>query len=199
VLAADYLGPGAPMAVAWFSTKDTPDQVLAHYEGTLVDAGLPPLGKRYGANGGYVGYWSPASKDVHLISVLAQGGETYVFVSSGQVGALLEGNAAVPPWVPLPPGVKDPVVLTFRMEGATYYTVSGQVPQGRLAEVGSAYQAVLKEKGWASGEAEGPDSQALSFDVKHEAARGQVLLRQPSLQPGVEFHLSLMDRAAAPE
>ncbi|MCP3139157.1 hypothetical protein [Pyxidicoccus xibeiensis] len=199
VLASDYLGPNTPMAVAWFSTKDTPDQVLAHYQGTLADAGLPPLSKRYGQNGGYVGYWTPSTKEVHLVSVLAQGGETFVFVSSGQVGPLLEGTASVPAWVPLPPGVKDPVVLTFRMEGVTYYTVSGQVPEGRLADVGGAYQATLKEKGWQSGSASESGHQSLSFDVNHQAKRGQVLLRQPSLQPGVEFQLSLMERAVASE
>ncbi|MFP2931019.1 hypothetical protein ACLESO_38665 [Pyxidicoccus sp. 3LG] len=198
VLAADYLGPEAPMAVAWFATQDTPEQVLAYYRGTLMDAGLPALGERHGRNGGYVGYWSPSSKDVHLVSVLAQGGETYVFVSSGQVGPLLNKSLPVPTWVPLPPGVEDPAVLTFRMEGATYYTVSGRVPEGLLAEVGTAYQAELKAKGWTVEAASQEGTRELGFDVSHQTQRGQVMLRQPSLQPGVEFNLTLMERTVAP-
>lgn len=198
VLAADYLGPGVPIAVAWFSTQDTPEQVMAHYQGTLLDAGLPVLIDRHGVNGGYVGYWSPASKESHLVSVIAQGGETYVFVSSGQVEPLLTGKPPVPDWVPVPAGVKEPVVLTFRLEGATYYTVAGRVPAGVLAEVSEAYRADLQARGWLPGAASEAGHQEVGFEVSHQALRGQVLLRQPSLESGVDFHLSVMDRTAAP-
>lgn len=90
VLAADYQGPRAPMAVAWLSTLDSPDQVLEHYRQVLEEKGLPALGLRYNAHAGFVGYWSPDSEEVYLVSVLAQGGETLVFVSAGQPGPLLE-------------------------------------------------------------------------------------------------------------
>jgi hypothetical protein len=198
VLAADYLGPGVPMAVAWFSTGDTPDAVLEHYQATLVEQGLPVLARRYGPNGGYVGYWSPRSGAVHLVSVLAQGGETLVFVSSGEMEPLLSGRAAVPSWLPLPEGAQSPVVLTFRMEGTTYYTVSGRIPEGVLADVGTAYAAGLRTRGWEAEDARAVGEREVGFEVGHEALRGQVLLRQGALQADVEFHLSLMERGAAP-
>ncbi|NPC84173.1 hypothetical protein HPC49_38925, partial [Pyxidicoccus fallax] len=140
VLATDYLGPGVPMAVAWFSTQDTPAQVLAHYEKVLLDNGLPVLRQSHGENGGYVGYWSPGTLEVRLVSVLAQGGETLVFVSAGQVEGLLERARTVPEWIPLPGELSEPRAMTFDMEGATHHAVSGQLPEDTLGGAEARYR-----------------------------------------------------------
>jgi hypothetical protein len=198
VLAADYLGTGAPIAVAWFSTKDAPQKVLSHYRGMLADAGLPPLSADLGKNGGYVGYWSPASKEVRLVSVLAQGDETLVFVSAGQVEKVLQGGASVPDWIPLPPDAEDPRLLSFKMEGATNYVISGKVEGATVAEVEAGWRKALEARGWHTGEATESGFLTRGFEVSHdEGAVGQVMLRQATAASGVEFNLSVMQRMLA--
>ena len=95
-LVADFLGPASPIAVAWFSTPDAPNTVLEHYRQVLLEAGLPVIEQQLEAHAGYVGYWSPASEEVRLVSVLPQGEETLVFISAGQVGPLLEDPSHLP-------------------------------------------------------------------------------------------------------
>lgn len=193
-LAADYLGPDAPIAVAWLSTPDTSDQVLEHYKKVLLDKGLPVLSLRLNSNAGYVGYWSPSNGEVRLVSTLHQGGETLIFVSAGEVGAAMQGRSKVPDWLPMPPGVAEPVVLPLQMEGVTYLSVSSRVPTGTLAEVEGAYRTVLRERGWEVGESSSAGFQSIGFDVSQPGARGQVLLRQPSPQEGVELNVSVTQR-----
>lgn len=198
VLASDYLGPEAPIAVAWFSTQDTPDQVLQHYSGTLLDAGLPTVGKRYSEHAGYVGYWSPSTEEMHLVSALAQGGETLVFVSSGRVGPLMEGPTKVPEWIPLPPDTQDPTALTFQMEGATQYTVSGQVPEDTVLEVAEHFRKSFGERGWSVDVVRPPDDGAAELEVRRGSVRGMVMLRRQVPSPAVDIYLSLTERMQAP-
>ncbi|MFP2907642.1 hypothetical protein ACLESD_21850 [Pyxidicoccus sp. 3LFB2] len=198
VLAADYLGPNTSMAVAWFSTKDAPVQVLEHYAKTLLDAGLPVIRQDHGTNGGYVGYWSPDTMEVHLVSVLAQGGETLVFVSAGQVQGLLERSVTVPAWVPTPPGLSAPTAMTFNMEGGTHHVVSGQVTDATLGAAEARYRAVLQAQGWAAGATEPVPSGGIAFEVGRGDTRGRAVLRERPPTPGVEVQLSLLQRGATP-
>ncbi|WP_241758691.1 hypothetical protein [Pyxidicoccus parkwayensis] len=196
VLAADYLGPGTSMAVAWFSTRDTPAQVLGHYAKVLLDAGLPVVRETHGDNGGYVGYWDADTLEVRLVSVLAQGGETLVFVSAGQVQGLLERGMAVPSWVPLPPGMTEPLAMTFDMEGSTHQVVSGKLPLDTLGGAEARYRAVLREQGWAAGETEPVQTGGVAFEVERRETRGRAVLRERP--EGVEMQLSLLRRGGAP-
>ncbi len=161
-LAADYLGRGSPIAVAWFSTRDTPAQVLGFYRKAILDAGLPVMQHDYRANAGYVGHVDPASHQTHLVSVLAQGGETLVFVSNGQVDALLEGQEPWPEVVPMPEGVATPVVLAFREEGRVRYSVQAEVPHARAAQMASAYRKALTAQGWTL-EQTAPDAEGTAM------------------------------------
>ncbi len=199
VLAADYLGPGVPMAVAWFSTKDTPAQVMEHYAKTLLEQGLPVIRQAHGENGGFVGYWSPATMEVRLVSVLAQGGETLVFVSAGQVQGLLNRAVSVPGWLPLPPELTEPLAISFDMEGATHHGVSGQLPEATLGAAEARYRALLGEKGWQVGATEPLEAKkGVGFEVSWENVQGRAVLLERSPRPGVELQLSLLRRAAAP-
>jgi hypothetical protein len=198
VLASDYLGSGVPMAVAWFSTRDTPAQVLEHYAKVLLEKGLPVIRQAHGENGGYVGYWSPETLEVRLVSVLAQGGETLVFVSSGQVRGLLERAVAVPEWVPLPGALTEPRAMSFEMEGATHHAVSGRLPEETLGGAEARYRAVLRQKGWAAGETEPLEPKGVSFEVSQGLVQGRAVLRERPSLPGVEVQLSLLRRGAAP-
>lgn len=194
VLAADYLGPDAPIAVAWFPTKDAPDQVLKHYQATLLDAGLPVLGERHGEHAGYVGYWSPSTEAVHLVSVLAQDGETLVFVSSGQMAPVLEGAAKVPEWIPLPTETEEPTALTFSMEGATQYTVSGRLPRGSVLEVAEFLQHSFGEQGWSVQALHPSQELSAELEVQRGDVRGLVLVRRTPPRQEVDLYLSLTER-----
>lgn len=147
-LGADYLGPESPIAVAWFSTRDTPAQVLGFYRESILAAGLPVMQHDYNGSAGYVGHVDPASHQAHLVSVVAQGAETLVFVSSGQLDAVLEGQPPVPGVLPMPVGAASPVVFTFRDEGRVRYSVQAEVPRARAGELAASYRQMLATQGW---------------------------------------------------
>ncbi|MCY1044238.1 hypothetical protein OV208_23165 [Corallococcus sp. bb12-1] len=193
-LAADYLGPDVPIAVAWFSTQDPPQKVLLHYRQVLRDAGLPVLGHEFSAYGGYVGYWSPATKEMRMVSVLYQGGETLVFVSAGEVAKALESQSAPPRWVPLPAGADKPQVITLQLEGVTQFLVAGESPTGSMAEVEADWRRAMAAKGWEAGPSSEAGPNALGFEVGHDGLNGQALLKQSSSEGVVEFNLSVMRR-----
>ncbi|HEX8440674.1 hypothetical protein [Archangium sp.] len=198
VLAADYLGPGVPIAVAWFSTEDPPERVLTHYRDTLLAQGLPVLGDRSGENAGYVGYWSPATEEVYLVSVLAQGGETLVFVSSGQMKPLLEGPSKVPEWIPLPADAEETLALTFLMEGSLQHTVSGRVPEGTVPEVAGFFRRAFSERGWSVEEPRPTEEAMAELEVRRGGVRGRVMLRRTLPRAEVDIHLSLTERPEPP-
>ncbi|NPC74890.1 hypothetical protein HPP05_34590 [Corallococcus exiguus] len=197
-LAADYLGPDTPIAVAWFSTQDSSDQVLQHYRKVILDEGLPVVGVRFNDNAGYVGYWAPKDDEVRLMSTLHQGDETLVFVSSARMRNYLERAGRVPPGVPVPRGLQDVASLSLRMEGATSITVSGRVPGATLSDADQAYRAQLREQGWSVAEAGQEGFQETQLTLTRTGLRGQATLRQPAAQQSVDFHLSLMRAQAAP-
>ena len=197
-LAADYLGPGAPMAVAWFSTQDTPAKVLEHYSQALLAKGLPVLHQRHGEKGGYVGYWSPATEEVRLVSTLAQGGETLVFVSSGQVGAMLQRAAAVPDWVPMPGELAETRTVNFHLEGASHHVVTGQLTEPSPAEAARRYGELFLARGWEVGTPVPVEPNGIAFEVLKEATSGRAVLRGLSSGPGVEVQLTLLRRSVAP-
>ncbi|WP_426749168.1 hypothetical protein [Myxococcus sp. Y35] len=197
-LAADYLGPGAPMAVAWFSTEDSPKQVLEHYAQALLAKGFPVLRQSHGENGGYVGYWSPATEEVRLVSTLAQGGETLVFVSAGQVGPMLERAAAVPEWLPVPPGLQETRTVNFHLEGASHHVVTGWLQEGAPDAAAERYLAQLRAKGWTVGTPEPVAPSGVAFEVVRDTVSGRALLRERAPGPGVELHLTLLRRSVAP-
>ncbi|RKH56442.1 hypothetical protein [Corallococcus aberystwythensis] len=196
-LAADYLGPDAPIAVAFFETKDSSDQVLQHYRKFLLDKGLPVVGLRFNQNAGYVGYWSPSTEEVRLMSTMRQGDTTEVFVSTARVASYLERDSQVPSWVPVPPSLKDATSLSLRMEGSTQVSVSGLVPAAALPEVEQQFREALRARGWTVSESTVSGFQESTLDVTHTGLRGQAMLRQPTAQPQVEFYLTLMKAGQA--
>ncbi|RKH48826.1 hypothetical protein [Corallococcus llansteffanensis] len=197
-LAADYLGPDTPIAVAWFSTQDSSDQVLMHYRQFLLGQGLPVIGLRFNDNAGYVGYWVPKTEEVRLMSTLRQGDETIVFVSSARMARYLERAGRVPDGVPVPRGLQDAASLSLRMEGATNTTVTGRLHDTTLPDVEQGYRELLRGEGWAVSEVRPTGFQATEMTLTRKGLRGQATLRQPSAQREVQFHLSLMRAQSAP-
>ncbi|MCP3104576.1 hypothetical protein LZ198_37510 [Myxococcus sp. K15C18031901] len=196
LLAVDYLGPEVPISVAWFTTQDSADQVLSHYKKVLQDKGIPVVERRHGENGGWVGYWSEDMKEMRLVSVLSQGGETLGFVSAGEMEPLLKRASKVPAWIPLPADLTGPTSVTFDMEGASHHLVSGPLTTQTPAEAAERYRALFQEKGWSVAELEQVDAGGIAFDVTFETVSGRALLRPRVPEGGVELQLSLLQRGS---
>jgi hypothetical protein len=188
-LAADYLDPGSPLAAVWFMTPDSPDEVLGFYRKALEEAGLPAVEHRHNANAGYVAYMEPSSKRVHTVSVLAQGGETAVFVSSGQVDSFLESQGRVPSGLPLPEDVEEPVVLTFRHEGRIQYSVMADLPEGRVKALSDFYRESFGVQGWKLEDASERGADEAHFLVSRGSSRATALVRRQGA--GVRLYLTL--------
>ncbi|WP_223642479.1 hypothetical protein [Corallococcus sp. EGB] len=197
-LAADYLGPDVPIAVAFFTTKDSSDQVLQHYRKVILEQGLPVIGVRFSENAGYVGYWEPEAEEIRLVSTLQQGGETMAFVSAGQMGNMLQRSAAkIPDWVPVPPNLREASTLTLNMEGLQNTAVRGRVGAQSVEEAELAYRGTLRLMGWKAEPGSSPGFQQREFVVSNTGMRGQVILKQATGSDEVEFHLSLMQKSEA--
>ncbi|NOK21884.1 hypothetical protein [Corallococcus carmarthensis] len=197
-LAADYLGPDVPIAVAFFTTKDSSDQVLQHYRKVILDQGLPVIGVRFSENSGYVGYWEPDTEEIRLVSTLAQGGETMAFVSAGQMGNMLQRRAAqIPDWVPVPPNLRQASTMTLNMEGLQNTTVTGRVAAESVDDAERDYRSTLRLQGWKAEAGSSPGFQQRELVVSNTGMRGQVILKKAAGSGEVEFHLSLMQKPEA--
>ncbi|RYZ38165.1 MAG: hypothetical protein EOO71_25165 [Myxococcaceae bacterium] len=195
-LAADYLGPEAPIAVSWFATTDSSDQVLQHYRKVLLDQGLPVIGMRFNVNAGYVGYWVPDTEEVRLVSTLHQGGETMAFVSAGQMANVLNRDERVPEWIPVPAGLRDASSLTLKMEGLDNTTVTGKLSDATVEAAEQSYRQTLRARGWVAEAGSSPGFQQRELTVSNTGLRGQVILKQAAGDE-VEFHLSLIQKPEA--
>ncbi|MBL8957618.1 MAG: hypothetical protein JNK82_42985 [Myxococcaceae bacterium] len=134
--------------VAWFSTKDSVEQVLSFYERELVDKGVMPVSHQYSEHAGYAGYLDLPDRRMHLVSVIRQSGETLVFPSTSLPEKMLAGGAAPPAGVPNIAGAES--TLGFDLGGgpdkrqvwlATYANQS-------LEQVTAAWRSGLEGNGW---------------------------------------------------
>ncbi|WNG40253.1 hypothetical protein F0U60_46015 [Archangium minus] len=188
-LAADYLDPSSKLAAAWFMTPDSPQEVVGFYREALAKAGLPTVEHFYNSNAGYVAYMEPRSRRVHTVSVLAQGGETAVFVSAGQVASFLEGGNAVPAGLPMPPEVEAPVVLTFRREGRIQYSVMAELPEGQVKAVSDFYRESFAVEGWRLESASEESVGETHLQVSRGDSRATALVQQQGA--GVKLYVTL--------
>lgn len=191
-LAADYLDPGSKIAVAYFTTKDKPFEVLEFYRTTLLDAGIPTVQHLYNDNAGYVGYMRPNTQEMHMVSALAQGGETTVFVSSGQVASFVEGqdqDTRVPQALPMPPGANNPVVLTFHQEGRVRYSVMAEQESAQTSETADFYRRAFEAQGWKLESSLTENPLEAHLTVSRGSSRATVMANQQGA--GVRLYLTL--------
>ncbi|MHB8874329.1 MAG: hypothetical protein ACYC8T_11635 [Myxococcaceae bacterium] len=194
-IGADYLGGKAPIAVAWFMTRDPPEQVIGFYAKAFKDKGLPILSHQYSANAGYVGYMDPKTEEVHLISVIAQGGETAVFPSSGQMSHFAAGDSKVPDLLPHPADAVGTTVLQFRSEGSTQLSVSASVPDRSLDQVAEFYEKGFEAKGWRVERVARSRPNEIRVEVRKGGAIATAFIRQAFLSKVVRVYLSVTLRA----
>lgn len=194
-LGADYLGPGTPIAVAWFMTRDSPQEVLDFYELQFRSKGLNVVGKKYSPSAGYVGYMDPKTDEVHIVSVIAQGGETAVFPSSGQMDNFAESATRVPDRLPHPAGAVGTTVLQFRIEGAIQFSVAGTVPEGTVGDVADFYKKGFAEKGWTVQKVTRPNDFEARVEAKQGRSMATAFIRQTLVSKGVKVYLTVTDRS----
>ncbi|HYH98535.1 hypothetical protein [Hyalangium sp.] len=148
-LAADYMGPDSRIAVAWFTTRDAPEEVLGFYREVLGEAGLPVLSHRYDTSAGYVGYRGPGSSELHLVSALRHGEETLVLLSSAHGSSLPQAQREQMPWdLPMPAGVRHPWVMNLKVEGRVRSTAMIEARGARVNDLVDFYLRTFKAQGW---------------------------------------------------
>lgn len=184
-LAEDYLGPNAPAAVAWFSTPDSPDEVLAFYRNALAAEGHLLVEHHYGPSAGYVGYLAPDTEELHLVSVLAQGRETLVFTSVAKLSQSLAGTW--PSELPCSEGAVERLSLSLPPE-AGGRSVAARIPVGSLGGVLDAYRRALVAAGWEVEPTEGDADQARLTAHRGGTSATAYLRRAPD---GVHLYINL--------
>ena len=186
-LAADYLGANAPIAVAWFTTKDSPDRVLEYYRDAFVDAGIPSNHARASENGGYVGYMVPTTGFMRVITALAQGGQTVVFASNGNVIPALERSGEVPADLPHPPAATDTLVMNLNQEQFGDVSVVATVEGADLEEWVKFYSDGFAERGWKIERVLRPNAREAHLEAVREGRHALTLIRRSDRAQQIEI------------
>ena len=143
------ISSGEQLDVAWFSTRDSVEQVLSFYETKFAEEGLLPVSHQYSERAGYAGYLELPDHRMHLVSVIRQSDETLVFPSTSYPEKMLAGGAAPPAGVPNIAGAES--TLRFDLGGGPdrrqvwLATYAGQ----SLEQVTTAWSEGLEGNGWA--------------------------------------------------
>jgi hypothetical protein len=143
------ISSGEQLEVAWFSTRDSVEQVLAFYEKEFTEKGVMPVSYQYSEHAGYAGYMDVPDHRMHLVSVIRQKDETLVFPSTSYPEKMLAGGSAPPAGVPNIAGAES--TLSFDLGGGPdkrqvwLATYAGQ----SLEQVTTAWSKGLEGNGWA--------------------------------------------------
>jgi hypothetical protein len=177
-------GQGSQLAVAWFTTDDSVDQVLAFYEAAFAKLNVHHVSHRYNALQGYVGWLerdnpSEPSEDagleilagvMHLVSAMKEGKQTAVLLSASRPMELLDNPTRLPPGVVLPPYADSGKVFDLGDGEMKQTTVWSEVRGRPLPEIEAWMRENLKQHGWKIADhASAPVRTALDFrrDKEH--------------------------------
>lgn len=150
--------PGADqtMAISWFNTTDSVEDVLGFYERAFADADLLYTSHRYSERRGYVSWFEHDYSDdkqpvfgkgvMHMVSVSRERDNTTVMVSATEPQKILENLTPLPSGVRIPPG-PTPQVINLSEFGQQRATIIAAYDFGvdRLIE---ALQDLWKQDGW---------------------------------------------------
>lgn len=176
-------GQGSKMAVAWFTTDDSLDEVIAWYEVAFMKEKRPYVTHRYGDRSGYIGWLQPdkpitlgeepslAVFDgvMHLVSVMKEGRQTAVLLSASRPMELLDNQTRLPPGVELPPYAPHARVFDLGDGELKQTSIFTEVNDHPLAEVEGWMRENLKQHGWRLADhASGPQRTGLDFKRDHE-------------------------------
>jgi hypothetical protein len=154
-LVSSHPGADQTMAISWFNTDDSVDDVLSFYERAFSDANLLYAAHRYNDRRGYVSWFEhDLNTDepvfgkgvMHMVAVTREGEHTTVLVSATEPQKILENLTPLPAGVKIPPG-STPQVMNLSEIGQQRATVMATYDMGedRLIE---ALQDIWKRDGW---------------------------------------------------
>lgn len=191
-------GQGTKMAVAWFTTEDSVDEVLAFYEVGFIKDKRPYVTHRYGERSGYIG-WLQLDKPIalsdeaglstfdgvmHLVSVMREGRQTAVLLSASRPLALLDNPTLLPPNIELPAYVSGARVFDLGDGALTQTSVFGDAADKTVPEVEGWLKENLKQHGWKlTDHAAGPAR--TSFDLKSGSQHLSVVLTPAGANVGI--------------
>lgn len=129
--------PNTPMAISWFQTTDSADQVLKFYEKAFEKENRVAMVQRFSPTMGYAG-WIEDNPDggvglLHMVSVSKQYSHTMVLLSASQPEAILNRQARLPGGLQLPPGSSSPQAVKMG-EGA----MASEVVYARVSNMSGA-------------------------------------------------------------
>jgi hypothetical protein len=149
---------GMPLVASWFTTNDPPEQIIAFYELTYLDAGYPIASHMYDADHGYVAWLDEEPADagvaegvVHMVSVIKntpRDRETIVLLSASRPQRLLDAERRLPEGLVLPEGALPPEVVEMVFEGRQRLMVTTRA-KGTLDTTMKGLVARLERSGWA--------------------------------------------------
>jgi hypothetical protein len=160
--------------VAWFSTKDGLDDVIAFYEQELAAKGKIVVSHRYSAFAAYVGYRELSTGRLHLVSVLRQPDQTLVFPSQSSPEQLAQTDAKAPAGLPSIEGSEGGVNLELGEGPAPRKVWLTTFPNRTLEDVTRAWRAGLTASGWSIEPLPGGGSDAA---VRIDATKGSTSAR----------------------
>ena len=148
-------GVGGEMKLAWFTTDDTPDQVLNFYEHWLDREGKAVVSHHFkGKEGsGYAGYFEGADPDgkLHMIAVMRQSGQTLVFPSVSSPTLMVERRGEDLSGLPSPPRTRRSVSFPLDESGSKAWYSTAK--DSTVGEVLQFYKETLPGLGWTIDEA----------------------------------------------
>ncbi|MDP3505504.1 MAG: hypothetical protein Q8S33_34505 [Myxococcales bacterium] len=149
---------GMPLMASWFSTRDQPEQIIAHYEYTYADAGIAIVSHMFGRDMGYVAWLEEERVDggfaegiVHMVSVIKNtptSTETIVLLSASRPQRLLDGKRNLPAGLVLPTEARPPQVVQLAMEGKTRSIIT-TARRGELVGTVDEIVTLMRKDGWA--------------------------------------------------
>jgi hypothetical protein len=143
------------MAISWFETGDSVEDVLGFYERAFAEGKVAYTSHRFSALRGYVSWFEHDYSDeqpvfgkglLHMVSVTREGEHTTVLVSVSEPQKILENLTPLPSGVRLPPGTV-PQVMNLSELGQQRASVIGmyEFPRAQLID---DLLRVWKEDGW---------------------------------------------------
>jgi hypothetical protein len=169
---------GAEMNIAWFSTKDSADDVLQFYAKEIDAKHKTVVVHKFGPKSGYAAYLDGADRRLHMISVMGQPHETLVFASSSYPEKLLDGSRQATPGVPVIDGAENTVSFALGEAGGGRRLWMSTFKQRTLEGVCDAYKKALTADGWAVNEMSPPAPSEARLEARKSGDSLEVMIRR---------------------
>jgi len=154
-------GQGVPMAVSWFSTRDSAETVLRFYERRFAESEVMAVSHRYNPRQGYVAWMEEPPLDwdaglpmdlpngvLHMVSALEEGSQTMVLVSASRPQNVLAARPPLPAGVAVPPGSAQPFVVEMNETGLQRQSIYVSVKMS-MDDAVKYYEEYFRTQGYA--------------------------------------------------